>query len=380
MFELNKHDNQVSLKYPTGFWANELILEKSKSINTLGNLKVNHFEKNSSELIIHSNKDDLNATTTNLFSQLNNYPFYDSAIIETFTNAEAPLVSCILLLPFNDLFARNVLLPSIIKNSEGTPIEIIIVYNGLGIDLDKLKNFEVIESEFCCLSKDYNKGVKKATGKYIALFHDDCLLYDPRWIQKSVEAFKENVKVVASEMNQYGPFSFGKAVPLFLKKEDYLAVGGFDEFYFAGIEDIDLACSFLERGEKTAHVKMDYMHLRGMTSSMVVHENPRQLKLLFGYQVLPNSVISKVHGDCMKKMVSASFIKLLETQYYLYLFEKYTALFTRLGMNVEERISYFKVKRNAYIFSPEIVFVKQRDKLIEAYKGLMNLEEIAIPV
>lgn len=48
-------------------------------------------------------------------------------------------MSCIVFLICNDVFVKNYLLPSIIRNSGDHPVEIIIVYNGVGCNLADFK-------------------------------------------------------------------------------------------------------------------------------------------------------------------------------------------------------------------------------------------------
>lgn len=380
MFEIDLRPGELRLKYPPRFWLDKQLREATAKVAASPTLTILHHGPDSSELVLATAQEDLDAAANEFFCYLNDYPYHNPRLLDTYRNAEKPLVSCIVLVPFNDVFARNALLPSIIHNSQGVPIEIIVVYSGVGVDREKLGDCRVIESEFGCIAKGYNKGVREAKGEYVALFHDDCLIYDEEWIAKCQAGLQGKVRAVAAESDIYGPVVYGKAVPLFLRKEDYLAVGGYDEYYYVGVEDIDLACTFLAKGQEMAQVDLKYMHLRGMGTSMIVHDNPRQLKLLFGYQVLPPKVISRIHDDCMQRLVAAPFIKLLETQYYLHFFEKHQHLLNSLGMNSEERIRYFQTKRHPFLLTPYIAYVNNREKLIDAYQAMMNLEELTVPV
>lgn len=380
MFDVQLTDNTFQLRYPTGVWPENKLGAIRQSIPAISHFVLTKGDEQEQVLSLYTAPDDLTAATNEFFCKLNDYPYHDVSLLDTFQAANAPLVSCIILLPFNDLFTRNVLIPSILQNSRGQAIEIIIVYSGTGVNVDKFRSFRVIESEFGCIAKGYNAGVRAAKGKYVALFHDDCLLDDPDWISTCIGALTDSVKAVAAESDRYGSLVYGKAVPLFLEKEVYMAIGGYDEFYYVGVEDIDLACAFQARDVAMQVVPVRAMHLRGMGSSLVVHPQPRQLKLLYGFQVLPRHVISRIHDDCMKTLVSVPFIKLLEAEYYRYLCEKYQSVLEKNGINVAERIDYFLRKRYPYLLTPYITYTRNRENLIQAYKSLMNLAELSQPI
>ena len=101
-------------------------------------------------------------------------------------------ISCIILSNLNDLFVKERLIPSIIENSKSHSIEIIVVDNS------PTQNFEhegvkVIHTEPYHLPKAYNRGVKEASGKYVALFHDDCELLDSEWIDKLTSELNNDI-------------------------------------------------------------------------------------------------------------------------------------------------------------------------------------------
>ena len=77
-----------------------------------------------------------------------------------FNNSNNPLVSCIVLLNSNYDFVNELTIPSIIFNSEGKSIEIIVVHNGENSNYNFNRDIKVIESEKSNIPKAYNKGVK----------------------------------------------------------------------------------------------------------------------------------------------------------------------------------------------------------------------------
>ena len=104
-----------------------------------------------------------------------------------FENSENPKLSCIILLNSNYEFVNELTIPSIIFNSKNIDIEIIIVHNGENDKFEFDNDVKFINSEKYHIPKAYNAGVAEATGKYVALFHDDCELRDELWIEKLVD-------------------------------------------------------------------------------------------------------------------------------------------------------------------------------------------------
>ncbi|MEA2326714.1 MAG: hypothetical protein QOE68_1673 [Thermoanaerobaculia bacterium] len=318
---------------------------------------------------------------TDLFARVNGYPVFPEGLLRDFRNSSAPLVSCILLLPFNELFARNVILPSIIQNSGGHPIEIIIVFAGFGVDRKPFEHMRHVDSELTCISKGYNAGVRAARGEYVALFHDDCYLDDPEWIAKALGALRDDVICVMPEFDHWQQVPVGKAVPLVMRRRDFLEIGGYDEYYYAGVEDMDLTVSILATGARQSPVDIRYRHLRGMGTSLVVHEQPHQLKLLFGYQLLPAATIGRVHMDMMQKLLANGFVRMLEGDYHLHFLDKHGDFVAEhFAVDVPHMRNGYAMMRYPYLISPEIAYISNREKLVDAYRSLMNVAELERPI
>jgi hypothetical protein len=318
---------------------------------------------------------------TDLFARVNGYPVFPPGLLRDFRNSAAPLVSCILLLPFNELFARNVVLPSIIHNSAGHAIEILVVFAGFGVDRKPFEHLGQLDSELTCISKGYNAGVRAARGEYVALFHDDCFLDDPEWIPKALGTLRGDVVCVTPERDHWQQVPVGKAVPLVLRRRDFLELGGYDEYYYAGVEDMDLTVSILAAGGRQAQVDIRYRHLRGMGTSLVVHEQPHQLKLLFGYQLLPAATIGRVHMDMMQRLLANGFVRMLEGDYHLHFLDKHGDLVAeRFAVDVPRMRHAYALMRYPYLISPEIALISNREKLVDAYRALMNEADLNRPV
>jgi hypothetical protein len=321
----------------------------------------------------------LPSALNHLFTALNGYPERRRETLAEFTASSAPLASCIVLTGFNDLFVRNVLLPSIIENSRGVAIEIILVYVGFGADLGPFQHLTIIESEMGCIAKGYNAGVRKARGKYVALFHDDCYLDDPEWLSKSITALKGDVVSIVPEVDSWYGVPVGKATPMVMRRDDFLRLGGYDEYYYVGVEDMDLSCAIHAAGLRQERIDLGYRHLRGMGSSLVAHEHPYQLKYLFGYQVLPPAGIRTIHLQAMRRLLENDVIRLLEADYHLHFIDKFeTWLDGRTTVALSSLIEMYKLKRHPFLLTPDIACISNREKLLETYRReIMNVEELS---
>lgn len=318
---------------------------------------------------------------SNLFARVNGYPTYEPGLLRGFRNAAAPLVSCIVLLPFNDLFARNVILPSIIANSGPHPIEIIIVFAGFGVDRAPFAHLRQLDSELTCISKGYNAGVRQARGEFVALFHDDCYVDDPAWIDKALAALRDDVVAVTPEFDSWQAVPVGKAVPLVARRADFLRLGGYDEYYYAGVEDMDLTVAIISSGARQAKVDIRYRHLRGMGTSLIVHEHPHRLKLLYGYQILPAATIAHVHRDMMLRLVGNGFVRMLEGDYHLHFLDKFGPLLAeRFAVDVARMRYAYELMRHPYLLTPYLPYLTNRTALLEAYRALMNVDDLMRPL
>jgi GT2 family glycosyltransferase len=197
--------------------------------------------------------------------------------INEFRQSDTPLISCIILLTLNDLFVKKQLIPSIISNSRNHDIEIIIVYNGFDCNLSEFGNIKVITSELLWVAKAYNNGVKNAKGKYIALFHDDCVLRDKRWIEKSITMLNDETIAVSPEFDG----KTAKCVPLIMRKSHFENLGGFDEHYFLGIEDADFTLNIKDNRKKVKKCNIDIVHYKGISTILLLTKD-NTLKNIFG--------------------------------------------------------------------------------------------------
>lgn len=225
-----------------------------------------------------------------LFAELNGMPSYADIELSSYAPASSPRLSCVIALTFNDLFCLNHTIPSIIANSVGTPIEIVVVHNGLGVDVEgllrRIQGVHFVYSEFLSIPCAYNRGVAEARGDYVALFHDDCLLGDPQWIEKCFAALGGDCIAASAELAQHAKIgAVPKAVPMVLRKRDYEDIGGLDERLW-GSEDIELALRMKSRGKTFAPVELTSFHFGGMSAAMLFARDPALLRSLFAHPIL----------------------------------------------------------------------------------------------
>jgi len=225
-----------------------------------------------------------------LFADLNGLPSYTGVDLAAYEPASSPLVSCVVVLTFNDRFCLNYTIPSIIEHSAGTAIEIIVVHNGIGVDvqsfLDRIGKIELVYSEFLSNPCANNRGVEAARGEYVALFHDDCFVADPSWLEKCLAPLNDDCILSSAESARHvgiGPVP--KAVPMVLRKRDYLDIGGFDQRFW-GTEEVELALRMKSRGKTFAPVDLTSFHFGGMSAGLLFAREPAMLKSLFSYPVL----------------------------------------------------------------------------------------------
>ena len=177
-------------------------------------------------------------------------------------------ISCIILSNLNDLFVKERIIPSIIRNSKSHSIEIIVSDNSPTQNF-KCDNVNIIHTEPYHIPKAYNKGVSEAKGKYIALFHDDCEIKDDKWIDKLTSELNDEVYAVSPEKYHNLETTFLKEVPLMMERKNFLEIGGYDETYYFGYEDVDISDRILKKGKKIKEVKIGYNHYGGMSSILM---------------------------------------------------------------------------------------------------------------
>lgn len=322
---------------------------------------------------------DLDRVWTRLFARFHRYPEFSGIDSESFRNATEPLISCVVLLTGNDRFVQRHLVPSILANSAAYPIEVIIVYNGEGLDLGPFRNLRIVRSDFGWASRAYNAGVRAARGRYVALFHDDCIVASPRWIEASIQMLDGGHVAVTPEIRRqptaWGEFIIAKNVPLIMRRCDLLEAGGYDEFYYAGYEDQDFTYTLISKGGRIGHLDLPYFHFNGMSTIVFVSGEADLFRVLFGYNALGRNLIDVLREESLQELKANPEIGLVEAKDMLYFVRKHEAYLgerqhagaLQMGRTMDK---YLAARITEYLFNP---ILQDRQKFIGFYKSLLGL-------
>jgi hypothetical protein len=333
LVDLDMSADVASIGFPAGFYPHGSLAECLKRAHRVLSWDLAN-EGTRQTLRIRAKPDTLEDAVREVFAELHGYPCFFPRETDRFRSNNSPFISCIILLTANDLFVANHLIPSIIRNSKDHDIEILIVYNGLDADLNLFRRFDVSVSEFGCVSKGYNQGVNRSHGKYVAIFHDDCVLADANWIQKCISLLQDGYVAVSPEIRNSNflgagePFVVAKNVPLVIDRERFLLLGGYDERYYIGYEDFDVTYQILSSGADFSKVELDYIHFNGMSTALMFGDKRPLYRSLFALDLLPRNAIFGLRDSSFQNLMrneESAWIQRNELCYFLSKFEQYWA-------------------------------------------------------
>ena len=197
-------------------------------------------------------------------------------------------ISCIIINTFNNEFLKKRTIPSIINTTKalkGWDVEIIVVDNNPKnkFKISETDNIKVIKSEPYHLPKAFNCGVKHSKYKYIAIFHDDCVMLDDNWVVKTTNQLNDYVYATSPELHTNAkPYKivsqtdYLKEVPLVMERDKFNKVGGYDETYYWGFEDVMFSSSIFKKGKTIKQTKLNYLHFNGMSTLLLQLENDKE--------------------------------------------------------------------------------------------------------
>lgn len=196
--------------------------------------------------------------------------------------------------------------------------EIIVVDNGPNQNFS-LEGVKVIRSEPYHIPKGYNAGVAEAKGDYIALFHDDCLMNDPLWIQKSEAALNQDVIAVGPDFRQKPSYAYLKETPLVMQKHKFLELGGYDESHYIGYQAALLCIAINKAGKQIQGISIDCTHFAipgksiGMSTVLLLvnQREQQELRQLFGSQSFSLQDMERILDDSRMMMRAQYFIDYL---------------------------------------------------------------------
>ena len=249
-------------------------------------------------------------------------------------------ISCIIVHFLNDLFIKERLIPSLLRTTKHLKewdIEIIVVDNSPTHNF-KMKGIKVIKSEPYHIPKAYNKGVKYANTHYVALFHDDVDILDYNWILKCTNALSEEVYAVGPDLhivsNPYKKIKtrfFLKEAPLVIERKKFLEVGGYNEEYYFGYEDVLFSNTIHDKGKHIKKVKIKSIHFNGVSTLLIDKDEKTQ-------QFLKKQILSLYNKkDYNNFLVNEANIKLVKTK----ITDKFKSPLMRLIMIIRTKSLYF---------------------------------------
>lgn len=206
----------------------------------------------------------------------------------TFKKYSEPKVS-IIILAYNKWQFTYKCLKSVRKNTKGIEYEIIVIDNASSDDtkllFDKVKNVKYIRNnENRGFAKACNQGAREAKGEYILFLNND-IVAKRGWLVPMIDELdnNENSSMVGSKLLfpngtvQHAGVGFAKdkipfhlyykenpkepktcerklydavtAACILIRRNDFFEVGGFDENYVNGLEDIDLCLKIRDAGK-----------------------------------------------------------------------------------------------------------------------------------
>jgi glycosyltransferase involved in cell wall biosynthesis len=267
------------------------------------------------------------------FAELNHFP----APYPPFTSndqAAHPEISCIVVVNENLPFVEAQLLPSLALHSKSHRIEVILVSNGSCGECTVAGAVKVRKSEWGSVAAAYNRGAAAAEGEYLAFFHDDCIIDDGQWIDKCLDGLREGATAVAAEYRQLDsvaglaipPLIIAKSVPLFLRRQEFIELGGYDEYHYVGFEDLDFTLAMQQRGGKLAYPAIQLRHFNGMSSTLK-YCPVEGLAELYSMVAMPRGAIRQRFREFAVRGIvrdGVDYLRLVMDVQLLYILKKYS--------------------------------------------------------
>jgi hypothetical protein len=286
------------------------------------------------------------AAARRFFARLNRYPAPCQASCADYQEPIDPEISCIVVLNENLPFVRDQLIPSLLANSSGHTIEIVVVWNG-GVDpAGALGEVRTVASAWGAVASAYNAGVAVSRAPLLAIFHDDCVVDDEAWIPRALRYLEGEASAVSPELRQLDRVGESpvpalpilKNVPLLIRRADFERVGGYDENHYIGYEDLDFTLGLLSGRMKIAHADLRVRHFHGMSSTLKYSRRP-DLAELYALLAVPRAAVAEFFVEIMNSgpREVVEHLQLIKDVQLLRVLEKHREFLANFGADTFER-------------------------------------------
>ncbi|MBB6275973.1 glycosyltransferase family 2 protein [Porphyromonas circumdentaria] len=252
----------------------------------------------------------------------------------------------IAILNWNGRHLLEQFLPSVVRYSEGEDTEVVVIDNGSEDDSCLFLERNYPQVRLVRLDKNYgfaegyNRGIQEINTPYLCLLNNDVAVTEG-WTEEPLSLLKmDNVAAVQPKIKSYDnptlfeyagaaggfldflgyPFCRGRifdtvepdtlqyetvtpifwasGAALFVRRSDYIEAGGLDPYFFAHMEEIDLAWRLRRMGKEILYTPMSTIYHQGGSSlqqgsPQKVYLNFRN-NLLMLYKNLPRRSFRKI--------------------------------------------------------------------------------------
>ncbi|GBR73268.1 putative glycosyl tranferase A family protein [Candidatus Termititenax aidoneus] len=368
--KLDKNQSFLELEFPESMFCEEIVLQAKKLIEkkyagAIISYEVdqNNYDRAAIKITKSDNKLDIKAVAIDLFSTINNYPNYypyKDKSAPANVDAKQPLLTCIIVVAFNELFVLNQTIPSILANTKDIPFEIIIVGNDSVSKADLFKHLPVkyidASSAPFHVSRAYNLGIKSAQGQYIAILHDDAVIDDVLWAEKCIKVIDSEQFILLSATIQQrdvlGSVTVGGTPLLMFRAALTQKYGLFDENIYIGFEENEYSARMLANNISVRYTPCRVFHMKSSSTAILFNHDSELFKILFSLNIMPKKWIGLFWQFFRKKNFS-ELLDVADDLYLAYCVRKYQPKRFHDFMQMQKYKSVFLNRSREYFLFDE---------------------------
>jgi hypothetical protein len=195
---------------------------------------------------------------------------------------------------------------------------------------------------------------------------------DPDWINKCLQSLDQGYLAVTPQIDSM--FEAGlpnaKNVPLVMRTKDFFDLGGYDEHYYIGYEDMDFTHQILAAGGQIGRVELAHAHFEGMSTVIMYSRKPHLFRLLFGLNLLPPHCLRSFRDYYLRNLLKNQEIELLRHEHLLYFINKFRDYLQEAGQTgVLAEAKWLNQELGQNPASPVL---QERRQIIEFYQRLLS--------